>query len=197
MKTGFANNEMPFSQHFADSLYIFGNFLTTPSILAIVDQKHPDVVIEEMVQRHIKGVPPNFVPSVTSRTGLSQSLKRSDQASPSSLDNINSESTAKTPIHVPGDKDISFFGWAVDEPNKTLAGGVDVVIDSAPYSAAYSISRQDVADHFKNPAYRVSGFRLDVPPGTLSKGQHIVSVRAITTDRKSYYQGPTVKFNVD
>ena len=85
-------------------------------------------------------------------------------------------------------------GWAVDDPKKMLAGGVDVVIDQVPYSAHYGSERKDVATHFKQPAYNASGFELMIAPEQLPKGQHSVFLRVISNDKKSYYQGPVIQF---
>jgi hypothetical protein len=78
---------------------------------------------------------------------------------------------------------------------RTLAGGVDVVIDRTPYSATYGIERPDVAKHFNNPAYVKSGFQFVIPQ--LPIGQHSVTLRVIAQDKKSYYEGPTVQFTVE
>lgn len=98
-------------------------------------------------------------------------------------------------IHVRDDMPISFSGWAVDE--ESAAGGVDIVIDGVPYGALYGRYRDDVAGHFKNIACQNSGFLLLLPSGTLSKGDHVAALRVITSDRQSYYQGPTIAFTID
>ena len=88
-------------------------------------------------------------------------------------------------------------GWAVDEHNQSVAGGVDVVIDEAPYGAVYWAYRPDVADHFRTMAFQTSGFLLLLPPGSLSKGRHMVYLRVISHDLKCYYPGPALEFTVD
>lgn len=100
-------------------------------------------------------------------------------------------------VHVSGDQQIQFLGWAVDESNQSVAGGVDVLIDEVPYAATYGIHRTDVADHFKNIACQNSGFLLLLAPGKLSKGQHSVSLRTISYDKKFYCQGPKLQFTID
>jgi FkbM family methyltransferase len=131
--------------------------------------------------------------------GLSRELVRSELASACIFDYIGSvvNPWAVESIHVSGDAPLQFMGWAVDEPNRSAAGGVDVVIDDAPYSAVYNGSRPDVADHFKTMACLNSGFRLVLAPGILAQGQHVVSLRMIAHDRKSYYQGPALTFTID
>jgi hypothetical protein len=168
-------------------------------LLTTVEYQHPDVVIEEWVQRRIVGNPLGYQATEPPRPGASPLLKLNSRPSVSVLDNINAVNgpLAVPSIHVPGDETIVFIGWAIDEPNKTLASGVDIAIDQTAYAATYGVERTDVAAHFHNPAIRNSGFRLDLPPKTLSKGPHVVTVRTISSDGKSYYAGPPIKFTVD
>jgi hypothetical protein len=95
------------------------------------------------------------------------------------------------------DTEVSVTGWALDESKKGTAGGVDVVIDQVPYSAQYGDPRKDVADHFSRPDYVNSGFHLILARGQLNKGPHSVSVRVISSDKKSYNEGPVVQFAVN
>lgn len=134
--------------------------------------------------------------------GVSQNLARSAAAATVAscvLDNIGqvSNPAAQKSVQVPGDTAFGMTGWAIDEVNKSTAGGVDEVIDGAPYSARYGTERADVAAHFNQPNYRNSGFELMVAPGQLTKGPHSVSIRVISSDKKSYYQGPVVQFSVN
>ena len=200
MSTGFPDHkEFPFSQHFADSLYIGQYRLNMKALLATVEYQHPDVVIEEWVQRRIVGKPLGYEAIEPLLPGVSPLLTLNSRPSASVLDNINAVNgpLAVPSIHVPGDETIVFTGWAVDEPSKTLASAVDIAIDQTAYGATYGIERKDVAAHFHNPVVRNSGFRLDLPAKTLPKGPHVVTVRTISNDGKSYYVGPPIKFTVD
>jgi len=133
--------------------------------------------------------------------GMSQKLKRSDSKTSIYLDYINNSSlpdtAAKVPIHVPGGKELRLSGWAIDQPNNVVAGGVDVVIDQVAYSAVYGSERSDVAASLKNPACKNSGYNLVLPAGMLAKGPHVLTIRAISHDKKSYYEGPTAKITID
>jgi predicted small lipoprotein YifL len=131
--------------------------------------------------------------------GISQTLPRNAATTSSVIDNIGSVSNpaAQKSVEVSGATQFGITGWAIDEPNKAVAGGVDAVIDQAPYSAHYGSARPDVATHFSNPAYGNSGYELMVAPGQLSKGPHSVSIRIIASDKKSFYQGPVVQFLVN
>jgi alginate O-acetyltransferase complex protein AlgJ len=200
MRTGFADhNEFPFSQHFADSLYVGMFHVSLPALLQLLDYQHPDVVIEEIVQRQIRGTAEHQVAAGPPPPGISQLLKRSDQKSASALDLINSVSgpAGVSSIHLPANKEIGFAGWAIDEPNKTPAGGVDIVIDQVAYAAAYGLDRPDVAAHFKSQTFRSCGYTLSLPPYTLLKGPHVVTVRTISNDRKSYYVDQSLKVTID
>lgn len=137
--------------------------------------------------------PPTWAP------GISQNLTRSTATTSCVLDNIGQVSNPATQkyVQVPGSTTFAINGWALDDTNKTTAAGVDVVIDQAPYSAHYGTPRPDVAAHFSNPGYTNSGFELMVAPGQLSKGQHSVSIRIISSDKKVFYQGPVVPFAVN
>jgi FkbM family methyltransferase len=130
--------------------------------------------------------------------GISPDLRFSAAVSACVLDHIGAvhDPLAQRSVHVSGGKGIRFSGWAVDEPNQTVAGGVDLIINQTPYRALYGWQRMDVAAHFKHMAYQSSGYLLDLPPGILPNGKHVVSLRTISYDKTSYYQGPTVEFTV-
>jgi hypothetical protein len=116
---------------------------------------------------------------LSAATGITHGLARNEVPASCFLDNLGTveNPAAQKSVRVAGDKDLLFSGWAIDNHIKTLAGGVDVVIDRTPYNAKYGIDRSDVATHFGNPAYQKSGFQLIMLPGQLPKGQHSVTVR--------------------
>jgi hypothetical protein len=145
-----------------------------------------------------KDVPP-AAPAAAWTPGISQDLTRNPAATSAVIDNIGpvSNPAAQKSVVVSGAVTFGITGWAIDEPNKAPAGGVDAVIDQAPYRAHYGSPRPDVATHFSNPVYGSSGYELMVAPGQLSPGPHSVSIRIISNDRKSYYQGPVVQFSVN
>ena len=131
--------------------------------------------------------------------GISQDLAR-NSAAPfynfDSLGPINYPATQKG-IQISGDTDFAASGWALDVSKKGVAGGVDVVIDNVPHAARYGVPRTDVASHFNRPDYANAGFLLVIAKGQLSKGQHTLSVRVISSDKKSYNEGPVVSFTVN
>jgi len=192
---------------------LFGLHYTEPSLLddcAVaefvgVPAEYPDKdALFGPVRRSLElagaTIPPTHsaVNSAVPPAGISPNLKPSGAVSRCMLDLIGSvhNPLAQQPVHVSGHKGIRFSGWAVDEPNQSAAGGVDLVINQIPYRAFYGWQRMDVAAHFKHMAYQASGYLLDLPPGMLPNGKHVVSLRIISYDKTSYYQGPTVEFTV-
>jgi len=43
----------------------------------------------------------------------------------------------------------------------------------------------------------MSGFELTLPAGQLSKCEHSISIRVISSDKQSYFQGDVLKFAVN
>lgn len=144
------------------------------------------------------GTPPATAPAPLP-AGISQDLTR-NSAAPfynfDSLGPVNYPAVEKN-IQISGDADIGASGWALDVSKKGVAGGVDVVLDNVPHSAHYGLPRNDVATHFNRPDYVNSGYQLVMAKGQLSKGPHTISVRVISSDKKSYNEGPVVQFTVN
>jgi len=80
-----------------------------------------------------------------------------------------------------------FIGWAVDSQAKDTAGGVYIEIDGKLYWAYYGFPRDEVVTHFNIPAYSASGFQLAIPESSVGKGQHTLSIKILTKDKKAYY----------
>ena len=131
--------------------------------------------------------------------GISQNLKKNAGEPVYIFDNLGSVKypAIQKSIQIAGDTAITTSGWTLDESKESPAGGVDVVIDQTPYSARYGLERTDVASHFKRPDYTNSGFLLTMAPGQLNKGPHSISVRVISSDKKSYNEGPVIQFTVN
>jgi hypothetical protein len=153
------------------------------------------VVLLSCGKKDVAGTPPEVSQMVP---GISANLTRSDVAPKYVFDYLGpvKEPVTQKSIQVSGDTRLAIVGWAIDGSTNTLAGGVDVVIDQAPYVAQYGVVRTDVAASYNRPDYAASGFQLVLAPGKLPKGPHSVSIRIISSDKKSYYQGPVVQFSV-
>jgi acetyltransferase-like isoleucine patch superfamily enzyme len=91
---------------------------------------------------------------------------------------------------------IDFRGFAVDGPAGEPAAAVDVVVDGAPYPAHYGLPRDDVAQHFGNEKLSHTGFAMTLTPGSLEVGRHRVSLRVVSADRRGFFAGPEMIFEV-
>jgi hypothetical protein len=110
-----------------------------------------------------------------------------------SIDSINGLTPAKEklPVIINSNNVVSIYinGWAVDSNAGLAAGGVFLNIDGKiDIPTFYGSDRKDVSDFFKNKNYRYSGFLNILGISTLSKGQHILSIKVVTADKKGYYQ---------
>ncbi len=102
----------------------------------------------------------------------------------------------RQPIKVSATGSLTAQGWAVDPAKKDLAGGVEVVIDKVPYAAEYGLPRGDVGAYFKVPAYDKCGFAFTAPAAAFGRGDHALSIRILSNDKQSYYQGGSVNVSI-
>lgn len=105
----------------------------------------------------------------------------------------------KIPIEVMmgGKKNLFISGWAVDERSKLPAGSVEVNIDGKLFPAAYGLDRPDVANSFNIPAYRFSGFQTMIPVADIGRGEHLLSLKVFTNNKKDYYPaGNIIRFEI-
>jgi hypothetical protein len=93
--------------------------------------------------------------------------------------------------------ELKVSGWAVDAPNRMPAAGVDVVVDRTPFASMYGANRNDVAEYFQQPVYRESGFTAGIPANRLERGEHGISLRVVSADRRCYYQSSVVTITVE
>jgi hypothetical protein len=130
--------------------------------------------------------------------GVTQNLPAGSAAAKYHIDNIETATVVPgQPVRIPVTHDFQINGWAIDAPNETTASTVDVVVDGTPYASQYGVARTDVADYFKKPEYKNSGFQLIVPAGRLQRGTHRVSIRVVGNDGKSYATSPDVTVIVE
>lgn len=108
------------------------------------------------------------------------------------IDTVNKQvPSAKAPVTVNVDQtpQIMVNGWAVDQPAQSPAGGVVMVIDGkVEVPTTYGAERSDVAKFLNNPNYTKSGFVGWINVATITKGQHILSFKVLTADRRRYYE---------
>lgn len=79
-------------------------------------------------------------------------------------------------------------GWAVDDENKSTAGGAYIDVDGRLFPAFYGAERRDVADSSGVPSYRYSGFEQAIPVSEIGAGAHELSVIVLTGDMAAYYE---------
>jgi hypothetical protein len=87
------------------------------------------------------------------------------------------------------EKTLNIWGWAVDEKVRNAAGGVFVNIDGQiDIPAFYGLDRPDIAERLGESHYRFSGFRASFATSVVGKGQHVISLKIVTADKKGYYE---------
>ena len=108
------------------------------------------------------------------------------------IDTVNKQvPSAKGPVTVNPEQtpQIMVNGWAVDKPAQSPAGGVVLVIDgNVEVPTTYGADRPDVAKFLNNPNYTKSGYVGWINVATITKGQHILSFKVLTADKRGYYE---------
>ncbi len=90
------------------------------------------------------------------------------------------ETQAPASFSAPSTAAIALRGWVATANG--AAHGACLVVDGAVRSSIavrFGVSRPDVAGAYNDPALAPSGFAVVIPPGTLSPGDHHVSVGAL------------------
>jgi phosphoglycerol transferase len=97
------------------------------------------------------------------------------------------------PVSFSKSGDLLVLGWAVDSPQRQLAGDVDLAIGRRLFPALYGFDRADVAAYLGSSIYQPSGFAARVN-GThlIDAGAGTLSIRILSADRRCYYEGPSV-----
>ncbi len=93
-------------------------------------------------------------------------------------------------------------GWALNQVSTKGTGvknvfvfdGPDMDIDNFLGAAVYGNPREDVAEHFKNPAFENSGYSLEIDTALLKNGKHDLYVYAY--DSKSDYSLQILRVDV-
>jgi cbb3-type cytochrome oxidase subunit 3 len=84
---------------------------------------------------------------------------------------------------------LTISGWAVDQEAKNTAGGVFVSIDGQiDIPAMYGGDRPDIAASLGENRYRFSGFVAFFATSVVGEGQHVLSLKIVTSDKKAYYE---------
>ena len=88
-------------------------------------------------------------------------------------------------------------GWAIDISVESVAGGVIIDIDGLTYQAFYGAERSDVSMALARPTCRYCGFKCEIPATALASGEHVLSLRILTNDQKSYYKTGEIRFRLE
>lgn len=122
-------------------------------------------------------------------------LARRPEMAVFSLDMINqAPDPLNNPAKIKSGVPTTFSGFGFDPVARTAGKAIDIVVDGVPYGTTYGSERQDVAGYYKTEAVRPSGFRVTLPAGTVSRGQHEVVVRVVAADGKSYFDSAVLSF---
>ena len=65
------------------------------------------------------------------------------------------------------------------------------------FPTTYGTHRNDVAQYFRQPSYRDTGFTATIPANAISPGEHWLSIRVVTADSRCYFQSPGFRVTVD
>lgn len=135
-----------------------------------------------------------FVYGATPADGLSfkkyrvrSQVRREKGASVGAIDETRSIDAAGytllPPSRIPAGCNLYVRGWAIDSSEHSLAGAVEMIIDSEYVcESVYGLDRPDIAAFFENAELVPSGFKSLCLLGGLSLGQHLLQVRVF--DRK-------------
>lgn len=94
-------------------------------------------------------------------------------------------------------KKVNIKGWAIDERSQTAAGAVYVHIDDKFYITNYGHERNDIARKFKSDECTNSGFEVNIPLSEIGEGEHTLSLKVLTYNKKAYYNTKTLKIKVE
>lgn len=102
----------------------------------------------------------------------------------------------KQPAVIAAGQPVTIGGFGFDAVTKQAAKGVDLVIDGKAYGVTYGSPRADVAAFYKTPALTNVGYGVTFPADSFAKGDHVIVVRVVSADGKSYQESVPVKFQV-
>jgi hypothetical protein len=172
--------DQPLAAHFSRSYFVFMD-PDDDTIRSFVDAEHPDVVLEEHVERSLADVQVE-----TPLEPVTPRLARSSDLPSYYLDSIGGSFVAPGVAVIQAPR-VILSGWAIDRRAGAPASGVEVVIDGqTPVPAAYGYGRGDVAAFYQRPSYLNCGFRARIPSSILSIGPHTLTIRVIAADGTRY-----------
>ena len=181
--------DQPLAADFSRSYFIFMD-PDDDTVRSLVDAEHPDVVVEEHVERSLADVRVE-----TPEEAVTPRLVRSSDLPSYYLDTIAGKPVAPG-VTINQTPRTTLFGWAIDRRAGAAASGVEVVIDQVPVPAAYGYPRSDVAAFYQRPSYLNCGFKARIPSSIFSVGPHTLAIRVISADGKRYSESVYGRFIV-
>jgi hypothetical protein len=93
---------------------------------------------------------------------------------------------------------IMLQGWAVDPKALRAGKGALAFVDGRLVaSGPYGADRPDVAQDYKVPEFRFSGYHVDVPTSGMSPGAHELRLVMVSPDAKHYESfGPVLRLTI-
>jgi len=88
---------------------------------------------------------------------------------------------------IPRGEPLAIYGWAVDVGAHRPSAAVYATLDGAVLTARGGIERDDVAAALNDPAYRPSGFTLDVSAAALKPGRDMLAFHGVNADGTGRY----------
>lgn len=113
---------------------------------------------------------------------------------PGSIETINGitpsqENNYHIVIDSQNETTLTILGWAIDQQAQKTAGGVFINVDGQKdIPSFYGMYRPDIIARFGDIVYGHSGYSASFATSALKKGQHILSLKIITADKKGYYE---------
>lgn len=92
---------------------------------------------------------------------------------------------------------LMIMGWALDQETGGQVGDVYAEIDGRLYATYYGLPRSDLVKRFQRPEYGNAGFYTLIQTVLLGSGEHTISIKILSNDRKGYYSsGGEVRFGI-
>ena len=132
-------------------------------------------------------VPPPRDVSAACRAGKTNGLPSNAVGSVDSAIDSKTRSPIPNGVSLRPQQGIALLGWAGDRDHASAAAALCLDVDRNVVTGSpviYGGDRADVADVYKRPGLRFTGFEIPVPPRLVTPGSHTVRVIVIDNDGK-------------
>jgi hypothetical protein len=118
-------------------------------------------------------------------------LTRLEQTTWGVVDTVNGAyqpSPHKHPLPITTDQPLEVKGWAVDAlTGRPARGGFLAVDDKWYFPVRFGVLRPELPVGLENVHFASSGYEAIIPAGALPPGRHVLTLRVVTQDGRSYY----------